>query len=86
VDEAALAQLATDDEKRSYREKRVGKKVGELVHLLGREPNKDAGELFPEPLKLIVAEMERVKRGEADDEPEYKGLITRVTLPERQAA
>lgn len=88
VDEKELDGLGSDDEERFYREKRVGRKVGDVVHLLGRPLNTDpdVGELFPEPLKKIVEEMERVKRGEAEDEAEYAGLITRVTLPGEKAA
>lgn len=78
VDAGELEKLQTEDEKRAYQEKPIGKKVGEVVHLLGRSPQgKD--ELFPLPLKRVVERMEEMKRGRGGKG--YESLITRVSVP-----
>ena len=86
VDQQELKKCEGDAEtERNYKDSHAGKLVGPVVNLLRREELKDE-ELLPEPIQLIIAEMERVKRGEAEGEAEYAGLITRVTLPVEMVA
>jgi branched-chain amino acid aminotransferase len=78
IDEGELAECHGAEAQQDYREKHVGKKVGEVVHLLGRSPSKnpDKGELFPTPIKAIIERMETVKSGQAGEL--YEHLLTRV--------
>lgn len=85
IDEGALAEMS-EEQQMDYRRERVGILVGDEVMFGGKartDKNWTPDELMPEPIRLLLEAMEKVKRGECDD-PELQeisdGLLTKFSL------
>lgn len=70
-----VMQGMDDAAREAYQREHVGKTIGSVAYCLGRKPNQE--ELIPEPIAILIREMERVKRGQRKDSPQLDRLVTR---------